>query len=39
MTAEGYTYAAGRRVLTAYVEFGSPPATAEDARINILDNL
>ena len=39
MTAEGYAYAAGRRVLIAYVEFGSPPATVEDALTSILDNL
>jgi hypothetical protein len=39
LTSEGYTYANGPTVLIAYVAPGSPPATVENALIDILDNL
>ena len=31
LTVEGYVYADGPTVVVAYVAFGSPPATVEDA--------
>jgi hypothetical protein len=39
LTAEGYTYAAGPKVLIAYVTAGAPPATVEDGLTKILANL
>jgi hypothetical protein len=39
LTADGYTYANGPTVAIAFVAFGSPPATVEDALTRILDNL
>jgi hypothetical protein len=39
LTAEGYTYATGPKVVIAYVTAGSPPATVEDGLTKILANL
>lgn len=39
LTAEGYASTEGPTVSIAYVAFGSPPATVEDALTQILDNL
>jgi hypothetical protein len=39
VTAEGYTNTDGPTVVIAFVVFGSPPATVEDALTHTLDNL
>ena len=39
LVTDGYVYADGPTVVVAYVAFGSPPATVEDALTEILDNL
>jgi hypothetical protein len=39
LVTDGYVYADGPTVVIAYVAFGSPPATVEDALTEILDNL
>jgi hypothetical protein len=39
LTAEGYTYSEGQKVVIAYVAFGSPPATVDDALTKVLDNV
>jgi hypothetical protein len=39
LTAEGYAYADGPKVVIAYVTVGSPPATVEDGLTKILANL
>jgi hypothetical protein len=39
LTAEGYTYTEGQKVVIAYVAFGSPPATVDDALTKLLDNV
>jgi hypothetical protein len=39
LTAEGYTYSDGQKVVIAYVAFGSPPATVDDALAKLLDNV
>ena len=39
LVSDGYAYADGRTVLIAYVAFGSPPATVEQALTEILDHM
>ena len=39
LVTDGYVYADGRRVVIAYIAFGSPPATVERALTEILDNV
>jgi hypothetical protein len=39
LVTDGYLYADGPTVAIAYVAAGAPPATVEDALIEILDNL
>jgi hypothetical protein len=39
LVTDGYVYANGPTAVIAYVAYGSPPATVEDALTEILDNL
>jgi hypothetical protein len=39
LVTDGYVYANGPTAVIAYVAFGSPPATVEDALTKVLDNL
>jgi hypothetical protein len=39
LVTDGYVSADGRTVVVAYVAFGSPPATVEQALTEILDNM
>jgi hypothetical protein len=39
LTAEGFAYTDGPTVVIAYVMFGSPRSTVEDALTHILDNV